>query len=128
MIRLQPYDEFDSNIDKFLISKILPRTLRLNNLNFQISESSTIFKTLDIVLDDHPNIRKIKLFGDIAFVVPSIQFLKSKLLELNDELNSANEIKINNLKMTQEIILDYINQKKNIDDFVFQYNIDYVFI
>jgi len=119
MASAKQYDEYDSNMNMLLVSSIVPRIIRLTNVEFNLDKansSETLFVTTEtdgskaVPKSVNPQLfTKIKIVGNSLFVVPTSELIQNKISELSDslygELNDSRSLYVTRaIKVLSELI------------------------
>jgi hypothetical protein len=127
----KPYDEFDQNKNKLVLSSFLKPDLKISNINIKQEEiKNNIFMSKEIDFTDKNVIfikdgifTKGKIIGNSLFVTVSKKFIKDQINEqlatLTNENSSNDQI---------DILKALIANKDLYKDIWFEYSIKYMFV
>jgi hypothetical protein len=132
MASIKQYDEFDSNINTFLLSTIAPKIIRLNNVNFNIDpneNSETLFVTSEVeTIADNSLFKKVKIVANSLFVVPTVELIKQKLTELSDSLyGDLNDAKSLYISRTILLLTNLMENQQEMDKLSLEYKLQFMF-
>ena len=132
MASIKQYDEYDSNMNIFLLSIIAPQIIRLNNVNFNIDpkdNSETLFVTTEVeTLVDNSLFKKVKIVGNSLFVVPTVELIKQKLVELSDSLyGDLNDAKTLYVSRTILLLTNLMENQQEMDKLFLEYKLQFMF-
>jgi hypothetical protein len=130
MATLKQYDEFDSDFDYMVVSKVMPKLMRLDDLLFEVDKSNPeIFATSNLVLTTNNNIcQSVRIIGHTLYVVPSINLIKSKITELTDGLFAEmDDVKLQFVRYAIDVLKKFTEAKADISKLTFEYKIQYMF-
>jgi hypothetical protein len=140
---VKQYDEYDSNVNMLLLSGVVPRILRLNNIDFNIdktnidktnidktnSDSSMIFITFETeIKSDTALFNRLKIIGNSLFVVPTPELIRSKIVELSDsiygDLDETKGLFINRTILT---LTELMSKPEELNKLTMEYKLQAIF-